>query len=175
MDIEHQCHDSFWHRRGFDTGPAEAKECEQQIATVQGFWFRIQVEDSREKHRSIGKLAMTLCDFVQKKPMICSQCVDSRGRTVATWGQAEQTLRVEGRVESIGGLVRRCHRASNCTIRFVLFLYMIRCPHSLHRIGSLDLISFFAPQSAHRYSISCLGAGMKPVPVPFPFVFCVPG
>ena len=72
-----------------------------QIATVQGFRFRIQVEDSREKHRSIGKLAMTLCDCVQKKAVICSQCVDSRGRTVPTWGQAEQTLRVEGRVESI--------------------------------------------------------------------------
>ena len=137
MDIEHQCHDSFWHRRGrwlidylrhfherltihdrYRYGTCgsqrmrtasergllhflDVTDRSAQIATVQGFWFRIQVEDSREKHRSIGKLAMTLCGFVQKKPMICSQCVDSRGRTVATWGQAEQTLRVEGRVESI--------------------------------------------------------------------------
>lgn len=31
----------------------------------------------------------------------------------------------------------------------VLFLYIIRCPHSLQRIGSLDLISFFAPQSGN--------------------------
>lgn len=30
---------------------------------------------------------------------------------------------------------------------FVLFLYMILCPHSLHRIGSRDLISFLTPQS----------------------------
>ncbi|ETW84312.1 hypothetical protein HETIRDRAFT_416015 [Heterobasidion irregulare TC 32-1] len=36
-----------------------------------------------------------------KKIMVRPQCVDSRGRTVATWGQAEQTLRVEGRVGSI--------------------------------------------------------------------------
>ena len=33
---------------------------------------------------------------------------------------------------------------------FVRFLYMIRCPHSLHRIGSRGLISFFAPQSVLR-------------------------
>ena len=62
---------------------------------------------------------------------------------------------------------REGHRASNCTttcfnncestdiscrqqdnaLRFVRFLYMMRWPHSLHRIGSLDLISFFTPQS----------------------------
>lgn len=44
---------------------------------------------------------MILYEFVQKKIMVRPQCVDSRGRTVATWGQAEQTLRVEGRVGSI--------------------------------------------------------------------------
>lgn len=33
------------------------------------------------------------------------------------------------------------------TLLLVLFLYMIRCPHSLQRIGSLGLISFLAPQS----------------------------
>lgn len=32
----------------------------------------------------------------------------------------------------------------------VRFLYMIRCPHSLQRIGSRGLISFFAPQSVLR-------------------------
>lgn len=37
-------------------------------------------------------------------------------------------------------------------LRLVLFLYMIRCPHSLHRMGSLDLISFFAPQSTNSVS-----------------------
>jgi hypothetical protein len=34
-----------------------------------------------------------------------------------------------------------------CVRLVVLFLYMIRWPHSLQRIGSLGLISFFAPQS----------------------------
>jgi hypothetical protein len=38
-------------------------------------------------------------------------------------------------------------RHMDYTLRVVLFLYMMRCPHSLHRIGSLDLISFLAPQS----------------------------
>jgi hypothetical protein len=33
-------------------------------------------------------------------------------------------------------------------LRFVLFLYMIRCPHSLQRMGSRGLISFLAPQSS---------------------------
>jgi hypothetical protein len=63
-------------------------------------------------------------------------------------------------------------------LRFVLFLYMIRCPHSLQRMGSRGLMSFLAPQSslrlgynnardiwcfspAHKYSISCLGGGKK--------------
>ena len=62
-------------------------------------------------------------------------------------------------------------------LRFVLFLYMIRCPHSRQRMGSRGLMSFLAPQSsvhhyqhrilfatsyfspAHKYSISCLGGG----------------
>lgn len=55
---------------------------------------------------------------------------------------------------------------------------MIRCPHSLQRMGSRGLMSFLAPQSslhlgynntrdiwcfspAHKYSISCLGGGKK--------------
>jgi hypothetical protein len=38
------------------------------------------------------------------------------------------------------------HRYGN-VLRSVLFLYMMRWPHSLQRIGSLDFISFFAPQS----------------------------
>lgn len=33
-------------------------------------------------------------------------------------------------------------------LRFVLFLYMMRCPHSRQRMGSRGLMSFFAPQSS---------------------------
>jgi hypothetical protein len=38
----------------------------------------------------------------------------------------------------------------NSLLLLVRFLYMIRCPHSLQRIGSRGLISFFAPQSVLR-------------------------
>jgi hypothetical protein len=36
-------------------------------------------------------------------------------------------------------------------LRFVLFLYMIRCPHSRQRMGSRGLMSFLAPQSSVHY------------------------
>jgi hypothetical protein len=36
-------------------------------------------------------------------------------------------------------------------LRFVLFLYMIRCPHSRQRMGSRGLMSFLAPQSFVHY------------------------
>ena len=36
------------------------------------------------------------------------------------------------------------------SLLLVRFLYMIRCPHSLQRMGSRGLISFFAPQSVLR-------------------------
>ena len=66
-----------------------------------------------------------------------------------------------------GEIKRQYHRASNWTteftneflslfqtgehtLRFVRFLYIIRCPHSRQRIGSRGLISFFAPQSVKR-------------------------
>ncbi len=62
---------------------------------------------------------------------------------------------------------RRGHRASNCTtvrlvsdqtdemhevlhvLLFVRFLYMMRCPHCLQRIGSRGLISLDEPQSTN--------------------------
>ena len=43
-------------------------------------------------------------------------------------------------------------------LRLVRFLYIIRCPHSLQRIGSLGLISFFAPQSV--FSGECFGCAL---------------
>lgn len=36
-------------------------------------------------------------------------------------------------------------------LRLILFLYMTRHPHSLHRIGSLALISLFAAQSDREH------------------------
>lgn len=48
----------------------------------------------------------------------------------------------EGREESSAGAM------AWDALRLVLFLYMILWPHSRHRIGSRDLISFFAPQSS---------------------------
>ena len=99
-------------------------------------------------------------------------------------------------------VIRLCHRASNWTtdqiehnqsstpmiilrnlLLLVLFLYIIRWPHSRQRMGSRDLISFLAPQSlivfklgnshriatkdfspAHRYSMSwTCGTNAPPV------------
>ena len=36
---------------------------------------------------------------------------------------------------------------NNHALRLVRFLYMMRCPHVLQRMGSRGLISFEAPQS----------------------------
>jgi len=48
-----------------------------------------------------------------------------------------------------------CHltsqRASNCTIRFVLFLYKTRCPQFRQRIGSPRLSCTSPSQSPHVY------------------------
>ena len=41
-------------------------------------------------------------------------------------------------------------------ILLVLFLYIILCPHSLHRIGSRDLISLSLRHSPHTYIIAFL-------------------
>jgi hypothetical protein len=61
----------------------------------------------------------------------------------------------------INGIVGIHYLASNCTIisdtlqtdipiRLVRFLYITRCPHSRHRICSLGLIEFDAPQSIYQ-------------------------
>ena len=47
-------------------------------------------------------------------------------------------------------------------LRLVLFLYMMRCPHSLQRIGSRDLISFLTPQSK-AYSVKYKLLGLQVV------------
>lgn len=43
------------------------------------------------------------------------------------------------------------YRASKTIILFVLFLYIILCPHSLHLIGSRDLISLSLRHSPQTY------------------------
>jgi len=48
--------------------------------------------------------------------------------------------------------MRGTRRLANCLLRLVLFLYIMRCPQALHRIGSRGLISFSEPQSAKFYS-----------------------
>ena len=47
---------------------------------------------------------------------------------------------------------------------FVRFLYMIRWPHSLHRIGSRGLISFFAPQSVFVVNLATVHERMQCAP-----------
>lgn len=57
-------------------------------------------------------------------------------------------------------------RASKCNMRFVLFLYMTRWPHSRHRMGSLGRISLVAAQSAQMYSMTGLRVARPPMPAP---------
>lgn len=52
-------------------------------------------------------------------------------------------------------LMRGMRRLAKSLLRLVLFLYIIRCPQALHRIGSRGLISFSEPQSAKCHS-DCL-------------------
>lgn len=71
------------------------------------------------------------------------------------------TVKHEACMKKEGNLGRRCddverqaesalQRASNWTIRFVRFLYIILCPHSRHRIGSPARIELFPLQSAQE-------------------------
>lgn len=67
----------------------------------------------------------------------------------------------EPRIEPLGTISKTSSsQQSGCDVlRLVLFLYIMRCPHSLQRIGSRDLISFFTPQSK-TYSVKCALAGL---------------
>lgn len=57
-------------------------------------------------------------------------------------------------VPQIGPLLQTIGNQDNASeglsdlLLFVLFLYMIRCPHSRQRMGSRGLMSFLAPQSS---------------------------